>query len=267
MVSCTITDRSGRTLSGQTIEAFWHSIAHARPLSVGLNCALGGAEMRPYLEALDSVATCLVSCYPNAGLPNAFGGYDETPHQTSETLREFAKNGWLNLVGGCCGTTPEHIAAICEAVEGHPPRKPRSPDRMTHLAGLEPFDYRPELGFVMVGERTNVTGSRKFARLIKSGDYESALEVALEQVRGGANLIDVNMDEGMLDSEQAMTTFLNLIATEPEVARVPIMIDSSKWSVIEAGLKCVQGKGVVNSISLKEGEEAFREQALSHIHI
>jgi 5-methyltetrahydrofolate--homocysteine methyltransferase len=261
MVSCTITDRSGRTLSGQTIEAFWHSIAHSRPLSVGLNCALGGAEMRPYLEALDSVATCLVSCYPNAGLPNAFGGYDETPNQTGETLREFAQNGWLNIVGGCCGTTPEHITAIRDAVDGHSPRKPRSSDRMTHLAGLEPFDFRPELGFVMVGERTNVTGSRKFARLVKSEDYESALEVALEQVRGGANIIDVNMDEGMLDSEQAMTTFLNLIATEPEVARVPIMIDSSKWSVIEAGLKCVQGKGVVNSISLKEGEEAFREQA------
>lgn len=261
MISGTITDRSGRTLSGQTIEAFWHSIAHARPLSVGLNCALGGDEMRPYVEALSGCATSLVSCYPNAGLPNAFGGYDETPGQTGATLREFAENGWLNIVGGCCGTTPEHIAAICEAVEGCAPRVPPEPDGIAHLSGLEPFDLRPEVGFVMIGERTNVTGSRKFKRLIKSEDYESALEVALEQVRSGANVLDVNMDEGMLDSEQAMTTFLNLIATEPDVARVPIMVDSSKWSVIEAGLKCLQGKGIVNSISLKEGEDVFREHA------
>lgn len=259
MISGTITDRSGRTLSGQTIEAFWYSVAHARPLSVGLNCALGGDEMRPYVEALAGCATSLVSCYPNAGLPNAFGGYDETPAQTGATLRDFAANGWLNIVGGCCGTTPEHIAAIVEAVEGCAPRVRPDPDGIAHLSGLEPFDFRPEVGFVMVGERTNVTGSKKFARLIKAGDYESALEVALDQVRGGANVIDVNMDEGMLDSEQAMTTFLNLIATEPDVARVPIMVDSSKWSVIEAGLKCIQGKGIVNSISLKEGEEAFRE--------
>ena len=261
MISGTITDKSGRTLSGQTIEAFWYSIAHARPLSVGLNCSLGGDEMRPYVEALAGCATSLVSCYPNAGLPNAFGGYDETPSQTGATLREFAENGWVNIVGGCCGTTPDHIAAICEAVEGCAPRSQPSGDGFAHLSGLEPFDIRPEVGFVMVGERTNVTGSRKFARLIKSDDYESALEVALDQVRGGANVLDVNMDEGMLDSEKAMTTFLNLIATEPEVARVPIMVDSSKWSVIEAGLKCIQGKGIVNSISLKEGEDAFREHA------
>ncbi|MDG2306284.1 MAG: methionine synthase [Candidatus Binatia bacterium] len=261
MISGTITDRSGRTLSGQTIEAFWYSVAHARPLSVGVNCALGGAEMRPYVEALAGCATSMVSCYPNAGLPNAFGGYDETPSQTSATLREFAENGWVNIVGGCCGTTPEHIAAVCEAVEGCTPRTKVAPDGIAHLSGLEPFDLRPEVGFVMIGERTNVTGSRKFSRLIKSDDYESALEVAVDQVRGGANVLDVNMDEGMLDSEKAMSTFLNLIATEPDVARVPIMVDSSKWSVIEAGLKCIQGKGIVNSISLKEGEDVFREHA------
>ena len=261
MVSGTITDRSGRTLSGQTIDAFWYSVAHARPLSIGLNCALGGDEMRPYIEELSGCAPTLISCYPNAGLPNAFGGYDEKPERTGAILREFADNGWLNIVGGCCGTTPDHIAAIAEAVEGRTPRVPPKSDGIAHLSGLEPFNLRPEVGFVMVGERTNVTGSRKFARLIKSGDYESALEVALEQVRGGANVIDVNMDEGMLDSEQAMSTFLNLIATEPEAARVPIMVDSSKWSVIEAGLRCIQGKGIVNSISLKEGEDAFREHA------
>ena len=261
MLSGTITDKSGRTLSGQTIEAFWRSVEHAQPFSVGLNCALGADEMRPYVETLSDISTSLVSCYPNAGLPNAFGGYDETPEQTAGVLHEYAKNGWLNIVGGCCGTTPDHVNAIREAVEGLPARRPPGTDGFTHLSGLEPFTLRPETGFSMIGERTNVTGSRKFARLIKSEDYESALEVALDQVRGGANLIDVNMDEGMLDSEQAMTTFLNLLATEPEVARVPIMVDSSKWSVIEAGLKCVQGKGVVNSISLKEGEEVFREQA------
>ena len=266
MLSGTITDRSGRTLSGQTIEAFWYSVSHARPLSVGLNCALGGAEMRPYVEALAGCATSMVSCYPNAGLPNAFGGYDETPAQTGATLREFAENGWLNIAGGCCGTTPDHIAAICEAIEGCPPRARPEGDGIAHMSGLEPFDFRPEVGFAMVGERTNVTGSRRFARLIKSEDYESALEVALDQVRGGANVIDVNMDEGMLDSEHAMSTFLNLIATEPEVARVPIMVDSSKWSVIEAGLRCIQGKGIVNSISLKEGEEIFREQARKILH-
>ena len=261
ILSCTITDRSGRTLSGQTIEAFWYSVEHAKPLAVGLNCALGAAEMRPYVETLATVAPCFVSLYPNAGLPNAFGEYDELPAQTAAVLREFGENGWLNVVGGCCGTTPDHIRAIAKVVEGLPPHVPAKPDGFTHVSGLEPFTIRPETGFVMIGERTNVTGSKKFARLIKSNDHESALQVALEQVRGGANLLDVNMDEGMLDSEQEMASFLKLVATEPEIARVPIMVDSSKWSVIESGLKWVQGKGVVNSISLKEGEDAFREHA------
>ncbi len=261
VLSCTITDRSGRTLSGQTIEAFWYSVEHAKPLAVGLNCALGATEMRPYLETLASIAPTFISCYPNAGLPNAFGGYDETPEDTARIVREFAEAGWLNLVGGCCGTTPDHIRAIAEAVRGVAPHVPVEPDGYSHFSGLEPFTIRPDTGFVMIGERTNVTGSKKFARLIKSGDYEGALTVAAEQVRAGANMIDVNMDEGMLDSAKEMGTFLKLVATEPEIARVPIMVDSSKFEVIEAGLKCVQGKGIVNSISLKEGEEVFREQA------
>jgi 5-methyltetrahydrofolate--homocysteine methyltransferase len=261
VLSCTITDRSGRTLSGQTIEAFWYSVANARPLAVGLNCALGAADMRPYVEAIAATAPTFVSCYPNAGLPNAFGGYDETPEQTAAVVADFARSGWVNLVGGCCGTTPAHIAAIAEAVREIAPRVPVRPDGVCHLSGLEPFSITPEVGFVMIGERTNVTGSKKFARLIKSNDYEGALEVALDQVRGGANVLDVNMDEGLLDSEHVMRTFLNLIATEPEIARVPVMVDSSKWSVIEAGLQCVQGKGIVNSISLKEGEDAFRAYA------
>ena len=261
VLSCTITDRSGRTLSGQTIEAFWYSVEHAKPLAVGLNCALGAAEMRPYVETLANKAPCFISLYPNAGLPNAFGEYDELPEQTAAVLREYGQNGWLNIVGGCCGTTPDHIRAIAKVVEGLPPHVPATSDGLSHFSGLEPFTIRPETGFVMIGERTNVTGSKKFARLIKSGDHESALQVALEQVRGGANVIDVNMDEGMLDSEKEMASFLKLVATEPEIARVPIMIDSSKWSVIEAGLQWVQGKGIVNSISLKEGEDAFREHA------
>jgi 5-methyltetrahydrofolate--homocysteine methyltransferase len=261
MLSGTITDRSGRTLSGQTIDAFWVSVTHARPFSVGLNCALGADDMRPYVEELSGLATCWVSCYPNAGLPNAFGGFDETPEHTSTVLRDFASQGWVNIVGGCCGTTPDHIRAIVAAVKGLPPRKPAEADRFTRLSGLETLTIRPETGFLMIGERTNVTGSKRFARLIKSGDYEGALAVALDQVRGGANLLDVNMDEGMLDSEKEMTTFLRLVATEPEIARVPIVVDSSKWSVLEAGLKCVQGKGVVNSISLKEGEEVFKDRA------
>ncbi|MBY0277555.1 methionine synthase [Candidatus Binatia bacterium] len=261
VLSCTITDRSGRTLSGQTIEAFWYSVEHAKPLAVGLNCALGAAEMRPYVETLADKAPCFISLYPNAGLPNAFGEYDELPEQTAAVLREYGQNGWLNIVGGCCGTTPDHIRAIAKVVDGLPPHVPAKPDGLSHFSGLEPFTIRPETGFVMIGERTNVTGSKKFARLIKSGDHESALAVALEQVRGGANVIDVNMDEGMLDSEKEMASFLKLVATEPEIARVPIMIDSSKWSVIEAGLQWVQGKGIVNSISLKEGEDAFREHA------
>jgi 5-methyltetrahydrofolate--homocysteine methyltransferase len=264
MISVTITDRSGRTLSGQTIDAFWVSIAHAKPFSVGINCALGARDMRPYLADLARIAPCYVSCYPNAGLPNAFGAYDEQAEETGGYLREFATSGFVNIVGGCCGTTPDHIKAIADGVVGLPPRTshvaPRAP-HLTEFSGLETLTIRPESNFQMIGERTNVTGSLKFARLIKAGDYATATEVALEQVRGGANLIDINMDEGMLDSEQAMTHFLNYIGTEPDIARVPFMIDSSKWSVILAGLKCVQGKPVVNSISLKEGEADFLAKA------
>jgi 5-methyltetrahydrofolate--homocysteine methyltransferase len=322
MLSVTVADRSGRTLSGQTIDAFYVSIRHARPLSVGINCALGARDMRPYLAELARIAECYVSSYPNAGLPNAFGEYDELPAETAALLRDFATSGFANILGGCCGTTPEHITAIAAAVDGVAPRPlpagswlrplPASPasarpdsarfgaaapklvagahratsdggrfplpetsspeppdpgsripdrDKYTQFSGLEVLTIRPDSNFQMVGERTNVTGSAKFARLIKSGNYAEAVGVAAEQVRGGANMIDVNMDEGMLDSEQAMTTFLNYIATEPEIARVPVMIDSSRWSVLEAGLKCVQGKGVVNSISLKEGEADFLAKA------
>ncbi len=262
MISVTITDLSGRTLSGQTIDAFWTSIAHARPFSVGINCALGAREMRPYLAELAAIAPTWVSCYPNAGLPNAFGGYDETPPETAAAMREFAQSGLVNLVGGCCGTTDAHIRAIADAVANVAPRVPPAPPRdITRFSGLETYTIRPDSNFSMIGERTNVTGSRRFADLIKQGDFAKATEVALDQVRGGANLLDVNMDEGMLDSEQAMTTFLNLIATEPEIARIPVMIDSSKWTVIEAGLKCVQGKGIANSISLKEGEADFLKKA------
>jgi 5-methyltetrahydrofolate--homocysteine methyltransferase len=262
MLSVTITDRSGRTLSGQTVEAFWVSVAHAAPMAVGLNCALGAREMRPYLVELAGIADTFVSCYPNAGLPNAFGQYDEQPEQTASIIREFALEGLVNIVGGCCGTTPEHVAAIARAVEGLLPRpRPETRPRLTRYAGLEPLTLRPDSNFQMIGERTNITGSARFRRLIRAGDFAQAADVALEQVRGGANLIDVNMDEGMLDSEQAMTTFLNLVATEPEIARLPVMIDSSRWSVIEAGLKCVQGKPIVNSISLKEGEEEFLRRA------
>jgi 5-methyltetrahydrofolate--homocysteine methyltransferase len=260
-ISVTIVDRSGRTLSGQTIEAFWTSVEHAEPFSVGVNCSLGAAEMRPYLQALATVAPVFTTCHPNAGLPNAFGGYDEQPDTTAKYLREFAEAGLANILGGCCGTTPEHIRRVATALEGLPPRRIPASGRLTSFSGLEPFVIRPDTGFVMIGERTNITGSRRFHRLIDGGDFQGGVEVALEQVRGGANLIDVNMDADLLDSEQAMTTFLNLVATEPEIARVPVMIDSSKWSVIEAGLKCVQGKGVVNSISLKEGDEAFLEKA------
>ena len=261
-ISLTITDRSGRTLSGQTVEACWISIEHARPLVVGINCALGAEEMRPHLADLAAVATTYVSCYPNAGLPNAFGAYDESPARTGELLGEFAQSGLVNVVGGCCGTTPEHIRAVAEAVRDLPPRLvPEVGERYTRFSGLEPLVIRPESNFILVGERTNVTGSKRFARLIKDGDYTTALEVAVDQVRGGANILDVNMDEGMLDAEHAMTTFLHLVATEPEVARVPIMIDSSRWSAIEAGLKCVQGKSIVNSISLKEGEQDFLAKA------
>ncbi len=261
MISVTITDRSGRTLAGQTIEAFWITIAHARPFSVGLNCALGAAEMRPYLADLSRVASCWTSCYPNAGLPNAFGEYDEGPDETAGELREFASSGLVNILGGCCGTTPAHIRAIAEAAEGEAPRRVPVQEPLTRLAGLEPLTLRPDSNFLIVGERTNVTGSRRFADLILADDFSTALEVAAEQVRSGANVIDVNMDEAMLDSEAAMTTFLNMVATEPDIAKVPIMVDSSKWSVIEAGLRCVQGKPVVNSISMKEGEEDFLAKA------
>ncbi|HTB87521.1 MAG TPA: methionine synthase [Steroidobacteraceae bacterium] len=261
IVSGTITDASGRTLSGQTTEAFWNSIRHARPLVVGLNCALGGRQLRPYIEELSRIAEIYVCAYPNAGLPNAFGEYDETPEQTAETLRDFAASGFVNMVGGCCGTTPEHIQAIKRAVAGLAPRALPRIESACRLSGLEPLTIDSSSLFVNVGERTNVTGSAKFRKLIEAGDYAAAVDVARQQVANGAQIIDVNMDEGMLDSQAAMVKFLSLIAGEPDIARVPIMIDSSKWSVIEAGLKCVQGKGIVNSISLKEGEEAFLTHA------
>ncbi|MCS7479260.1 methionine synthase [Umezawaea endophytica] len=260
-ISVTIVDLSGRTLSGQTVEAFWSSVEHAKPLVVGVNCSLGAEEMRPHVAELARFADTYTACHPNAGLPNAFGGYDETPDETSALLKDFAEQGMVNIAGGCCGTTPAHIEKIAQAVSGLAPRVvPGAPER-TRFSGLEPFAIGQDTGFVMIGERTNVTGSAKFRRLIEGDNHQAAVDVALEQVRGGANLLDVNMDADLLDSEQAMTTFLNLIATEPEVARIPVMIDSSRWSVLEAGLKCVQGKGVVNSISLKEGEEPFLEQA------
>ncbi|MCT8972526.1 methionine synthase [Microbaculum marinisediminis] len=261
MISGTITDLSGRTLSGQTPTAFWYSVRHARPFTIGLNCALGAKELRPHLAEISRVADTLVCAYPNAGLPNAFGGYDEGPKETAALLGEFAEAGLLNVVGGCCGTTPEHIAEIREAVSGHPPRRIAEANPFMKLSGLEPFTLTAETNFVNIGERTNVTGSARFRKLIKEDDYATALEVARQQVENGAQIIDVNMDEGLLESEEAMTAFLNLVAAEPDIARVPIMIDSSKWSVIEAGLKCVQGKAVVNSISLKEGEAAFLEHA------
>ena len=261
MVSGTITDLSGRTLSGQTPTAFWYSLRHARPFSVGLNCALGAREMRAHIAELAKVSETLVCAYPNAGLPNEFGEYDESPEAMAELLGEFASAGLVNIIGGCCGTTPDHIRAIAEAVAGAKPRVLAEPAESMRLSGLEPFTLTPETNFVNIGERTNVTGSARFRKLISNGDYEAALDVARQQVENSAQIIDVNMDEGLLDSEAAMVTFLNLIAAEPDIARVPIMIDSSKWSVIEAGLKCIQGKGIVNSISLKEGEEAFIEQA------
>jgi 5-methyltetrahydrofolate--homocysteine methyltransferase len=260
-ISVTIVDRSGRNLSGQTVEAFWTSVEHAEPFAAGVNCSLGATEMRPYIADMSRVAPVYVICYPNAGLPNAFGGYDEEPPTTSRLLKEFAESGFLNAAGGCCGTGPEHVRQIRKAVENIPARKVPTRAARTRFSGLEPFEIGPDTNFVLVGERTNVTGSARFRRLIESGDYTGAVAVALDQVRGGANLIDVNMDADLLDSEQAMTRFLNLIATEPEIARVPIMIDSSRWTVLEAGLKCLQGKGVCNSISLKAGEESFLKQA------
>jgi 5-methyltetrahydrofolate--homocysteine methyltransferase len=260
-LSATITDLSGRTLSGQTIEAFWNSVAHANPLIVGVNCSLGGKEIRPHVADLARVAGTYTACHPNAGLPNAFGGYDEEPWDTAHFIREFAAEGLINVAGGCCGTTPAHIAAIAEAVRGSKRSVPSAGHGVTRLSGLEPFSISADTGFVMIGERTNVTGSAKFRRLIEADDFTAAVNVALDQVRNGANVLDVNMDADLLESEQAMTTFLNLLATEPEAARIPVMVDSSKWTVLEAGLKCVQGKGIVNSISLKEGEEAFLGQA------
>ena len=260
-ISGTIVDLSGRTLSGQTIEAFWISIMHADPLIVGLNCSLGAESLRPHIEELSRVSDTYVSIYPNAGMPNEFGEYDETPEYMSAILKGFAENGFLNVVGGCCGSTPEHIKAISEAVDKIHPRKIPNPERYSRLSGLEPLEIRPDSLFVNVGERTNVAGSKKFARLIKDEKYEEALAVALQQVRNGAQVIDVNMDEAMIDSETAMTSFLNMVASEPEISRVPVMIDSSKWSVIEEGLKCLQGKGIVNSISLKDGVEEFKTKA------
>ena len=260
-ISFTAIDKSGRNLSGQTVEAFWLSVEHAEPFIVGVNCALGAAEMRPFVEDLARVAPTYVSCHPNAGLPNEFGTHDEQPADTSRFLGEFARDGLVNVVGGCCGTTPEHVKAIVDKTRGLTPRRVPNRRKTTALSGLEPFEIFPDTTFVMIGERTNVTGSARFRRLVEADDFAGAVDVALEQVRGGANILDVNMDADLLESEQAMTTLLNLIATEPEVARLPIMVDSSKWSVIEAGLKCLQGKGVVNSISLKEGEDAFLEQA------
>ena len=261
MISVTITDASGRTLSGQTTEAFWHSIRHARPFSVGINCALGPKEMRPYMATLSRIADCYVSCYPNAGLPNAFGGYDETPEQMAEVLGEFAQAGFLNMVGGCCGTTPDHIAVIGQAVGKAKPRAIVTKSRETVFAGLEPYAIGTGGSFTAIGERTNVTGSPKFSALIKEEKFEEAVAVARQQVEAGANLIDLNFDEALLDGEASMARFLNLIGSEPEISRVPFIIDSSKWSVLEAGLQCVQGKVVVNSISLKEGEKVFLEQA------
>ena len=261
MISVTVTDGSGRTLSGQTLEAFWYSIAHARPLTIGINCALGAAQMQPYVETLSRIADCYTLIYPNAGLPNAFGEYDEQPEETAAILRDYAANGWLNGVGGCCGTTPDHIAAIARATADLPPRQIPTPVRRSRYTGMELLELREETGFVMVGERTNVTGSAKFARLIRAGAFDEALEVARSQVEGGANILDVNMDEAMLDAPSAMTTFLNLVASEPAIARLPLMLDSSDFRVIEAGLKCAQGKVIVNSLSLKEGEAAFRRQA------
>lgn len=261
MISGTITDRSGRTLTGQTTTAFWYSLRHAKPMSIGLNCALGAEEMRPYVEELHRHADVAVSVYPNAGLPNEFGEYDESPAHMAGILEEFAKSGFLNIVGGCCGTTPAHIKAIKEAVEKYPPRKAPAQERFCRLSGLEPLNVNDTTGFINVGERTNVTGSPRFANLIKQNDLETAVDVARQQVENGAQIIDINMDEGMLDSEALMTQYINLIASDPDISRVPFMIDSSKWSVIEAGLRCMQGKGVVNSISLKNGEEEFLAQA------
>ncbi len=261
MISGTITDLSGRTLSGQTPTAFWYSVRHANPLTIGLNCALGANAMRAHLAELSDVADTFICAYPNAGLPNAFGQYDETPEFMAEQIEGFAASGYVNIVGGCCGSTPDHIRAIAQAVSKHKPRQVPQTERLLRLAGLEPFTLTSDIPFVNVGERTNVTGSARFRKLITAGDYTAALDVARDQVANGAQVIDINMDEGLIDSKQVMIDFLNLLAAEPDIAKVPLMIDSSKWEIIEAGLKCVQGKALVNSISLKEGEENFIRQA------
>lgn len=261
MISGTITDASGRTLSGQTVEAFWNSVAHAKPISIGFNCALGAAQLRPHIEEISRIANTFVSAHPNAGLPNEFGEYDQSAREMAEIIEEFAQSGFLNIVGGCCGTTPAHIRAIAQAVSRHKPRQIPQIPIGCRLSGLEAFNITSASLFVNVGERTNITGSKKFARLVREGDYASALDIALQQVESGAQIIDVNMDEGMLDSKAAMSHFLRLVASEPDISRVPVMIDSSKWEIIEEGLKCIQGKGVVNSISLKEGEEDFVKKA------
>ncbi|MFN4212228.1 MAG: dihydropteroate synthase, partial [Devosia sp.] len=261
MISGTITDLSGRTLSGQTPTAFWYSVRHANPFTIGLNCALGADLMRDHIAELSGVADTFICAYPNAGLPNEFGGYDETPESMASQLETFASEGLLNIVGGCCGSTPDHIRAIAGVVSKYQPRVVPKIERMLRLAGLEAFTLTPEIPFVNVGERTNVTGSARFRKLITAGDYTAALDVARDQVANGAQIIDINMDEGLIDSKQVMIDFLNLLAAEPDIAKVPLMIDSSKWEVIEAGLKCVQGKALVNSISMKEGEEAFLKSA------
>jgi 5-methyltetrahydrofolate--homocysteine methyltransferase len=261
MISGTITDLSGRTLSGQTPSAFWSSIRHSKPFTVGLNCALGADAMRPHLQELSGVADTFISAYPNAGLPNSFGGYDESPDDMARQIEGFAAEGLVNVVGGCCGSTPEHIRAIAEAVAPHKPREVPEHRPFMSLAGLEPFEFTKDVPFVNVGERTNVTGSAKFRKLITAGDFTAALAIARDQVENGASVIDINMDEGLIDSQRAMVEFVNLIAAEPDIARVPIMLDSSKFEIMEAGLKCVQGKPVVNSISMKEGEEKFIAQA------
>src|SRR6201996_8627582 len=260
-ISGTITDLSGRTLTGQTPTAFWHSVRHADPFAIGLNCALGAKELRPYIAELAAACDTLVSAHPNAGLPNEFGGYDESPETMAVMIGEFARSGLVNIVGGCCGTKPDHIKAFGEAVAGVVPRTIPEKPKYMRLSGLEPFTLTPDLNFVNVGERTNISGSAKFRKLIAANDYEAALEVARQQVENGAQIIDINMDEGLIDSEAAMTRFVNMIAGEPDISKVPLMIDSSKWTVIQAGLKCCQGKAIVNSISLKEGEELFIERA------
>ena len=261
MISATITDASGRTLSGQTVEGFWNSVRHAKPFSVGLNCALGAEQLREYVEELGRVAEVPVSAHPNAGLPNELGEYDQSPEAMGKLITEWGREGLVNIIGGCCGTTPEHIGVIAEAVRGVAPREPAQPPQRLRLSGLEPLNVGPETNFVNVGERTNVTGSAKFRRLIEAEDYETALEVARQQVEDGAQIIDVNMDDGLLDGVACIRHFLDLVATEPDIARVPVMVDSSRWEILEAGLECLQGRAIVNSLSLKEGEDSFLDQA------